>query len=77
MENCHGKNSWGEQQQECPDCFVSFAKISFARDIATIYFQAFVSTSGYRIRSEPLVKRGLSDPDDPRLVFLKIKHLWF
>ena len=69
MKNCHRKNSRGEQQHECLDCFVSFAKISFARDIAKIYFQAIVSTSGYRIRSEPLEKRGLSDPDDPRLVF--------
>ena len=50
------------------DSFLPFAKIQFARRIfkINILFQAFVSTTGYRIRSEPLVKRGLSDPDDPR-----------
>ena len=46
-------------------------RTQFAGDIVKMYFQAFVSTSGYRIRSEPLVKRGLSDPDDPRFVLFK------
>ena len=51
------------------DVFFTFFKIN-------ILFQAFVSTTGYRIRSEPLVKRGLSDPDDPRWgCYLKLTHL--